>query len=337
MILVTGGTGLVGAHLLYELAKDGKQIRAIYRPSSNLSAVKKVFSYFSADHEALFESIEWVEADITDVPSLADAFQNVDYVYHCAALISFDASKYRLHRKINIEGTANIVNLCVLNKVKKLCYTSSIAAIGIKENGLLIDEETAWDPEAKNNVYAITKYGAEIEVWRGSQEGLDVVIVNPGVIIGAGFWHDGSGQLFTTVYKGMNFYTNGSVGFVDVRDVACIMKKLMQSPIKNERYILVSENLSYWEFMTEMANSSKVPPPVKEAKPWLLQLLWKMDWLAHTLFRRKRGFYKASAISATQHTLYNNQKIIRDLNYNFSPVVASIEFVASKYIIEKDV
>ncbi|NCP89793.1 MAG: NAD-dependent epimerase/dehydratase family protein, partial [Flavobacteriales bacterium] len=207
MILVTGGTGLVGSHLLYKLASEGEKVRAIYRNERKLSNIKNVFSCYTADYMPLYDSIEWLQADILDIPSLTRAFNNIAYVYHCAAFVSFEPDKYHLLRKTNIEGTANMVNLCIAHHVKKLCYVSSIATLGNPENLKEITEETEWNAEANNTIYAITKYGAEIEVWRGSQEGLSVVIVNPGVILGAGIWRYGSGNLFTKAYKGLKYYT----------------------------------------------------------------------------------------------------------------------------------
>ncbi|MCO4822775.1 MAG: SDR family oxidoreductase, partial [Flavobacteriaceae bacterium] len=196
MILVTGGTGLVGSHLLYQLVKADQDIRAIYRSEDKLALVKKVFSYYTEDFEFLFSKIEWLKGDLNNIPLLEDAFKDVGYVYHCAAFISFDPSDYRQLRKINIDGTANIVNLSIINQVKKLCYVSSIAAVGQTETNETINENTEWNKENHHSVYAITKYGAEMEVWRGTQEGLDAVIGNPGIIIGPGFWRAGSGSLF---------------------------------------------------------------------------------------------------------------------------------------------
>ena len=248
MILVTGGTGLVGSHLLYKLATTTKNIRAIYRRAHKLESVKKVFSYYTEDFETLFDSIDWVETDLNDIPTLSEAFNNVTYVYHCAAFVSFEPDKYHQLRKINIQGTANIVNLCVANNVQKLCYVSSIAAIGHNKTNDIISETTEWNPEYDNSVYAITKYGAEIEVWRGTQEGLDAVIVNPGIILGPGYWNaGGSGSLIKQVYKGFSYYTHGVTAYVDVWDVVAIMQKLMQSDINNERFILASDNLSFKE------------------------------------------------------------------------------------------
>ena len=242
MILVTGGTGLVGAHLLYKLISSNENVRAIYRSERKLEQVKSVFANFTTEYDSLFNSIDWVQADILDIPALSEAFTNVTHVYHCAAFVSFEPDKYKLLRKTNIEGTANIVNLCISNTVKKLCYVSSIATLGKPLNSTFIDEETVWNPEDNNSVYAITKYGAEMEVWRGSQEGLDVVVVNPGVILGAGIWHYGTGSLFKKAHNGLKYYTSGTIGLITAEDVTVLMIALMKSNIINERYVLVAEN-----------------------------------------------------------------------------------------------
>ena len=239
MILVTGGTGLVGAHLLLHLTEFEEKVSAIYRNESKIELTKKLFS--EANKSSFFDKIVWIEADILDIPSLEKAFVGVDFVYHCAALITFDPNDEDKLRKTNIEGTANIVNLCIDFKVKKLCHVSSIAALGdLKEHDKEITEETEWNPEVFHSDYAISKHGAEMEVWRGFQEGLDVVIVNPGVIFGSMIWKDGSGAFFTKIKKGFPFYSKGSTGYIGVNDVVKTMVLLMKSDISGERFALIS-------------------------------------------------------------------------------------------------
>ena len=201
MILVTGGTGLVGSHLLFHLISNGNTVRSNYRTKASIEKVRKVFGYYSEDPSTLLEQIDWVQADITDLGGLDCLFDGVQYVYHCAALISFDPKDFKLLERINVEGTANIVNLCLKYGIKKLCYVSSIAAIGPSIKQKEVTEENEWN-EAKANVYGITKYNAELEVWRGSQEGLNIVIVNPGVVIGPGFWKSGSGTFLPMYPRG---------------------------------------------------------------------------------------------------------------------------------------
>ncbi len=324
MILVTGGTGLVGAHLLYKLSLSENKIRATYRSQSKIEKTKHVFSYFTDDVKSLFNKIEWVEADLLDIPKLTDAFNDITKVYHCAALVSFDPNEYLKLRRTNIEGTANIVNLCLANKVKKLCYVSSIATLGKTEDNSAITEDTHWNPEDDNSVYGITKYGAEMEVWRATQEGLNAVIVNPGVILGGGFWKSGSGWLFKKIHKGLKYYTTGTVGYIDVNDVVDAMIKLMKSDINNERYILVAENWSFKDFAIKVAENLKVDLPKKEAKPWLLNLAWRLDWLNYFFTRKYRKLTKQMAKSVLTNRHFSSNKIKNDLKFEFTPIDDSI-------------
>lgn len=326
MILVTGGTGLVGAHLLYNLLNENKPIRAIYRTEKTLETVKRIFSFYSKTPDLLFEKIEWVKADLNNIPELTEAFKAIDYVYHCAALVTFEPNKFEDLRKTNIEGTANIVNLCIANEVKKLCYVSSISAVGTPTvETSVITEDTEWNKEFDNNVYAITKYGAELEVWRGTQEGLDAVIVNPGVIIGPGIWTDGSGSLITMVNNGMTYFTTGSTGYVDVNDVVSCMVALLESDIKNERYILVSENLTFKDFIYKTANYLGVNAPKKQASYLLLSIVWRLDWLKHKLTGKRRLLTKQTAHSALSKSNYSNAKIQTTLDYSFKTIDDSLK------------
>ena len=331
MILVTGGTGLVGAHLLFHLLNENQPIRAIYRNEKKFDTVKRIFGYYTNNVDALFDTIEWVKADLNNIPQLTEAFKDVTQVYHCAAFVSFEPDKFNLLQKTNIKGTANIVNFCIDHKVEKLCYVSSIAALGASLNNKAITEDTEWNKEIDNSVYAITKYGAELEVWRGTQEGLDAVIVNPGVIIGPGIWRYGSGSLIKMIYNGLKYYTTGSTGYVDVNDVVKAMIQLVKSDVKNERYILVSENLSFKDFFTKTANYLGVKPPQKEAKPWLLNIAWRLDWLKHKLTRKRRVLSKQTANSAVTTTIYSNNKIKDAIGFEFLPMDKSIETTTSLF------
>ncbi|WP_034041872.1 NAD-dependent epimerase/dehydratase family protein [Wocania ichthyoenteri] len=332
MILVTGGTGLVGAHLLYKLISNNETVRAIYRTESKLDNVKQVFSCYTENYELLFKSIEWIQADILDIPLLSDVFNDVTYVYHCAAFVSFEPNKYHLLRRTNIEGTANVVNLCISNNIKKLCYVSSIATVGNSINNAPITENTKWNPEDDNSVYAITKYGAEMEVWRATQEGVNVVIVNPGVILGAGIWLYGSGNLFKKAHKGIKYYTSGTIGLVDVKDVVSIMIALLKSDIKNERFILVAENWTYQQFLQTMAKAVNAKLPKKKAKLWLLQWAWRLDWLIHKLTGKRRQLTKQLVVSLNTETNYSHAKIKGVLDFEFTPVKKSITTIGSLYL-----
>ncbi|WP_100614093.1 NAD-dependent epimerase/dehydratase family protein [Confluentibacter citreus] len=331
MILVTGGTGLVGSHLLYKLVSTKEKVRAIFRDEQKLEHVKNVFSCYTEDYKILFESIEWVKADILDVPSLTEAFKGVTYVYHCAALVSFEPNKYHALRKVNIEGTANIVNFCISYNIKKLCYVSSIATLGHTLSKEPITEETIWNPESDNNVYAITKYGAEMEVWRATQEGLDAVIVNPGVILGAGIWNAGSGRLFKKADKGIKYYSKGTVALVSVEDVVLIMIALLKSNIKNERFVLVAENWTFKRFLQMLATSVNKTPPKKLAPAWLLQIMWRLDWLKYSLTGKPRKLTKQLCNSLSSETYYSSDKIKSALNFEFESIDQTLFRVGNLY------
>ncbi|AMC12226.1 NAD-dependent epimerase [Lutibacter profundi] len=331
MILVTGGTGLVGSHLLLQLVLKNNMVRAIHRKNSNLNAVKKVFSYYSSNFETLFKKIEWVEADITDVFSLEKAFENVSEVYHAAALISFNSKDNKAMRKVNIEGTSNIVNLCIAKKVKKICYVSSIATIEKSINNKIIDENCEWNVELNNYGYAITKHGAEMEVWRASQEGVDVVIVNPGVILGAGFWHNGSGELFSKIYNGLKFYSEGITGFVSTTDVVKIMIQLMQSDIKNERYILVSENVSFKDVFFKIADSfNKKRPTIKTTK-FMTAIGWRLEKIRAILTHKPPLLTKQSSKAIHNKHYYSSEKIKKAIDFQFESVFATVKAVCKLY------
>lgn len=334
MILVTGGTGLVGSHLLFNLVQKHQKIKAIYRRESTLQRVKKVFSYYTNTVEELYGKIDWVMADLNDIPALEIAFQDITHVYHCAAFVSFEPNKYNQLRKINIEGTANIVNLSITNSVEKICYVSSIAAIGHHLNPeTLITEQTNWDSEKDNSVYAITKYGAELEVWRGSQEGLNCVIINPGIILGPGFWKGGgSGSLIRSIHKGLDYYPRGSSAYVDVWDTVAIMQQLMESDINNERYIVIAENRSFKSFQDEVSKSLGVKTAKKEASKFLLAIAWRLDWLSSKISGKRRKLSKQMANSINTKTLYDHSKISKTLNYKFETLNKSIKKTCSYYL-----
>ena len=320
MILVTGGTGLVGAHLLLHLIESqsigNEKVRAIYRSIASIEKTKSLFAIYKK--ELLFEQIEWIQADITEVPSLEIAFQNIDTVYHCAALISFDPKDEDVLRKTNIEGTANIVNFCIAYQIKKLCFVSSIATLGdLLPHEKFITEETEWNPEKPHSDYAISKYGAEMEIWRGQQEGLDIIIINPGVILGPSFREQGSGLLFTKVKNGLKFYTLGSTGFVAVTDVVRIAHQLTQSEIKNERFTLIAENSIFRDILNSMADSLSVQRPHIHAKPFFMEVLWRWDWFVSIVLWQKRKLTQITAKASYVTTIYSNQKIKDTLKTDF--------------------
>jgi nucleoside-diphosphate-sugar epimerase len=332
MVLVTGGTGLVGAHLILYLVEssDLRNVRAIYRNTESIQKTKSLFILYKK--QSLFEKIEWIQADITDVPSLEIAFKNIEYVYHCAALISFDPKDEKQVRKINIEGTANMVNFCLKYGIKKLCHVSSIAALGdLKENENLITEESEWNPELHHSDYAISKYGAEMEIWRGQQEGLNSLIVNPGVIIGPFVklrdWNQGSGLLFEKVTNGFPFYSKGTTGFIAVDDVIQIMIHLMKSEISNERFILVAQDIVFKELLDAIADALQVKRPYIHANPFLINIAYRIDWFVSNVLNQKRRLDRTTAKASYSKSKYSNEKITRVLAPNFLDISSYIKSV----------
>lgn len=308
MILVTGATGLVGAHLLCQLVKNGENVRALYREKTTIELVKKVFLLKEVPLSQL-EKVQWHQAGITDIPALAPAFEGIEKVYHCAAFISFSNTHYTILKKVNIEGTANMVNLSLSHGVKKFCHVSSVAALGSPKNGNLIDEDCHWNPDANNNVYAITKYGAEMEVWRAAQEGLPVVVVNPSVIIGPSFFENGSGVIYKLIEKGLSYYPAGGVGVIHVDEVVGYMLKLMDAPVKDERFILSEENLSYKDLLNRVALQLGKRPPRKKGGKTALFILWRLDAFITFITGKKRWLSREMAKTLCKQNYYNNSKI----------------------------
>jgi nucleoside-diphosphate-sugar epimerase len=326
LILVTGGTGLVGSHLLFDLCKSGERVRAIKRRESSVVNVKKVFEYYTSDAALLLKNIEWVDANLLDVYSLTDAMQDVTKVFHCAAMVSFEPKRAEEMMMINSEGTANMINAALAKGIKKFCHISSIATIGNAENGALADEETFWKSSPENSNYSISKYAAEREVWRAAAEGLDMVIVNPSLIIGAGNWQQSSSNIFSKAYKGIKFYTEGSTGFVDVRDVSALMILLMKSEIKNQRFLLSSENKSFQSFFNLIHQEFNKPKPKIKAGKLLSSFAWRAEKISCLLSGEAPLITKETVNSAHRVSRFSNEKILKTFpDFKFIPVEQSIK------------
>lgn len=335
MILVTGGTGLLGSHLLFDLVKSGKQVRAIKRMNSNTNLVLKVFGYYCDDAARLFNNIQWVEADILDYVFLLKVFKDVDTVYHCAAIISYlpeDRDRMFLN---NVTGTENVVNACIHTGVKKLCYASSIAAVGSAPDGTPIDEDIPWNVSVNKSGYSISKYFAEQEVWRGVAEGLNAVIVNPSIILGAGQWKSGSSVFFNKIWNGFKFYTNGVNGFVDVKDVSKVMIHLMESDsITGERFILSSENVSYKQLFEMIAQSIGKKAPSYKPNHFVATVVWRLSAFAG-LFGFKPMITKETYQSSQKKLVFSNKKVIDRTGIQFTPLKDTIDEIGKLFIKEQ--
>lgn len=319
---MTGGTGFLGSYLLrYLVAQGYTRIRALRQPSSSTDLV-----------EGIADKIEWVEGNILDVVGLEDALKGVQQVYHCAAIISFDAQERANMMEVNSTGTANIVNAALSAKVEKFIHVSSIAAIGRTKENKIITEENKWLRSSYNSHYAISKYLAEQEVWRGMAEGLAVGIVNPSLMLGAGRWTDGPLRLFNLVWKNYPFYTTGTTGFVDVRDVARFMIHLMESPITGQRYILNAENNTFQFVMNEIALHLHKKKPTIQVRPWMQQIIWRVDWLRAKLWGARPLITRETAANALQFFLYKNDKSLQVFDFQYTPLEQTIRETCAQFL-----
>ncbi|GIJ96117.1 NAD-dependent epimerase/dehydratase family protein [Capnocytophaga stomatis] len=331
MILVTGGTGLIGSHLLFYLTqKEDRKVRAIYRSEGSLEKIKKIFQKLSHTGEKQFSQIEWVKADINDIPRLETAFRDVSYVFHAAGFISFQPGDFEKLIKINVEGTANIVNLCIDFQVKKLCHVSSVSALS-SAVGKITNELSDWNPEDNNHDYAISKHGAEMEVWRGSQEGLKVVVVNPSVVLGAHFWNSGSGLFFKKVADGLSFYPAGGTGFVDVEDVAKAMIALQFSDVENQRFVLNGLNQTYEYILKNIANYLQVKSPQRKISHKTLRLLARLDGFLSFFRIKKRTLTSRSADSLGRMINYDGNKITQFIDFQYKDIDNSLKEICQEY------
>ena len=321
MILVTGANGLVGSYLCRYLISKGEKVRALKRPNSDLRLL-----------EGVTDKIEWVDGDILDIFSLEEAFIGIDKIYHCAAIISYSKRNNHLLTQVNVDRTANVVNTALDMGIKKLVYISSIAALGkTGKEDEVVTEQTPWERKNLTSDYSVSKFLAEREVWRSIAEGLNAVIVNPSIIVGAGNWNSGSCKLFTTIHKGFKYFTEGKTGYVDVRDVVKIVYALMESDTTNERYILNSENVSYRDFLTTIAKELQVKGPTVKAGKFLSALAWRTEWFKSLFNGSEPSVTRQTALIANKKVNYANNKIVEQLGYKFISVNKAIEDAAASF------
>jgi dihydroflavonol-4-reductase len=313
MILVTGATGFLGSELARQLVQHGRTMRCTKRGSSVIPPLLLPYR----------QQIEWVDADMMDIFALEDALEGITQVYHCAAWVSLKQADKAAMIRVNVTGTANLVNLCLLHNIR-LMHVSSVAAVGTALPGELITENHHLEETAENDGYAISKLESEMEVWRGVAEGLNAVIVNPSLIIGPSAGIEGSGILFETVRKGLKFYTGGSNGFVDVEDVAKCMIALMNSDFQAERYIINAENRNFKDMTTAIANGFGIKPPSILAKPWMMEIAWRATAIAGALTGTSPAIDKVAAKTASQTRRYDNAKIKEAIGVEFKDVDETI-------------
>ena len=330
MILVTGATGQIGSHVLYELAKAGKPVRAMYRNKTGIEEVKSVFGYYEKDVSELFSPIEWVQANINDPYALADCMQGIHQVYHTAGMVSFDDRDRKKLNRVNAEGTASLVNACQESGAK-LCHVSSIASLGELAVQEPVDENVIWNRGAAASAYALSKYRSEMEVWRGIYEGLKAVIINPSVIIGPGMWMGPGKHLFSAIEKGLKFYPPGSSGYVDVRDVARIMILLNESEVTGERYIVNAGHMSHREFMNQIAKAFGIAGPDTMITPLIAHIAVIGETLRAFVTRTDRRINQRTFSIASEELQYSSSKITQALGVKFTSIEDSVNAAVEIY------
>jgi len=321
MVFVTGGTGLLGGYLLRKLLQEGDEIIALYRTH---------YSDLLTQEE--LTKIQWIKGEILDTSLLGEICAKATKVYHCAGMVSFNPSKKLALMEINVTGTTNIVNACIEGNVEKLVYVSSVAALGRKNNTEIISENSPWLEDEDYSVYGLSKYLAELEVWRGISEGLNAVIVNPTIILGVGNWNDSSAALFKNVWNEFPWFTDGLTGFVFAGDVAEVMVQLMNSEINAERFILSAENLPYQTVFNKMASQFNKKQPHLKVTPLIASVVWRLEKLMQIFTGKDPLLTKETAATAQRKTYYNNQKLLKAIPaFNYTSIEKTIEICCSGY------
>lgn len=321
-IFITGGTGFLGAYIIKELTLRGYSIRALRRSA-------KVPGYLAPE---VFDNVEWVEGDVLDVVSLEEGMKGVDAVIHSAAIVSFQQKDRERMYKVNVEGTANVVNIALEQEVKRFVHISSIAALGRKLDGGRVDEEKKWEESKANTHYAKSKYRAELEAWRGMSEGLNGVILNPSTILGYGDWHSGSSAIFRNVYNEFKWYSPGVNGFVDVEDVAKATVMLMESDINEERFIINGDNWPFRKLMDTMADCFGKKRPARQTTPFIVSIAWRMEKLKSMFTGKSPLLTRESARVAHSKTYFDNAKFLRTFpQFTFTPLEETIKRACRKY------
>lgn len=328
MILVTGATGILGRVLALYLLKNGKNVRGTKRPSSDLEEVRHSFSFYTENPDAWFSKIEWVDVDFEDQFSIQKALDGISEVYHCAAKVSFNPADRRDLCKTNIQGTTNLLYACENSSVQKFLHISSIAVLDTPNELGFLDEESEYNSKLDHSDYATSKHFSEMEVWRASAEGLQTIILNPGMIIASGNWKQSSGALIGS-FAEENYTFSGGTSYVDVRDVATIAIELMDQNAFGERFILISEEKSYLEVGNEIRKLLN-KNPLKVIPDGLLKFALLLNPLGF-IIPKLRMINKVNIKSVTSRSQISNSKIKKKLDYQFISVKDSLAFHVENY------
>lgn len=325
MILVTGGTGLIGSHLIYTLLKQGRKVRALKRSTSDVSIVSRLINYYDKESVGLDKNINWVEGDVDNYHSVYDAMKGAEEVYHCAATVSFSKSMQKRMLEVNVQGTANVVDASLELNVKKFCHVSSVASLGTAVEGEMVDEKVIFGKSKGKSGYAISKFRSEMEVWRGIDLGLNAVIINPSVVIGPGNWNSGSGMILKTIAKGFPFYTLGVTGYVDVRDVVDSMIKGMENETWGKRFIVNGENISHKKVFSYIAQTIGRKEPYIRVYPWMSNFAWRASVLISFITQRTPSLTRDTARSAHTETYYSAKLAENELNIKFTSIADAVK------------
>lgn len=328
---ITGITGLVGAKLAIDLYSKGYKMVVLKRSGTAVLKLTNLLKFYTNDVDDVLNNIEIIEGDVLDLELLYNNILTEYDVYHCAAMVSFNPKLSAILKETNVQGTANMVNVCLEKKVRKFCHVSSIGALGTPVNGGKTDIDSPWTPVLKSP-YSISKHDSELEVWRGIAEGLNAVIVNPAVILGAGDWNSSSAALFSRIAKGMKYYTTGSTSYVHVADVTSAMIKLMESDISGERFILAAENLSYKTIFELIAQGLKVTAPNKKATPLLTTIAYRLENFRVKLFGGEPKITQYTHKAAHSQSDYNGEPICSVINFKYTPIKESVKSICEKYL-----
>jgi dihydroflavonol-4-reductase len=319
MILVTGGAGLVGAALIAQLLQAGQPVLALYNKTPLPAYPSNL--------------LQQMQCNILDVVGLQQAMQGVTQVYHCAAIVSFAPAQRQQMIKINVEGTANVVNAALAAGVKKMVHVSSVAALGRIRKDALINESMHWSESTSNSIYGKTKYLAEMEVYRGIGEGLDAVMVNPAIILGSGNWNEGSTKIFKTVYNEFPWYSEGVTGFVDVRDVASAMIALMNSSVSGERFILSAENTTYKAVFDLIASAFQKKKPHKKITPFTAAIAWRLAAIKSWFTHQQPLVTQETAATALSIARFDNSKLLKTLpGFTYRPLPETIAYTCQQLL-----
>jgi dihydroflavonol-4-reductase len=334
MLFLTGATGYLGSYILLDLLQNGFSVRAMKRPHSSMEQVNRVFRSFCPDPSALLSTVEWVDGDTQDIYSLMSCMRDVETVVHCAGIVSYERKDRKRLHEVNVEGTANMVNASLHSGVKKFLFLSSVASLGFEGDGKMITEKTVWKNSKLHAYYTISKYNGEKEVWRGREEGLKVIVVNPSLILGFGDISHGTYRFFDRIKKGLSFYPGGANGFVYVKDVSKACTVLLRNETQNEKFILNAENLSYRDFFKKIADILGKKAPGVRIGRLIIGLAWREELIRSCLTGSLPLVTPETARISNHIYSYDGSKIEGVGGFHYTPLEVALNEIKDQFTSE---